>query len=109
MDQIIRLRNRPELGGYGDDSGMLLLYPVSKSSTPRQPPEEGAQVFYGKTRMDLNAVEHVIGMALVFPVTASASAAVSYVTADVDSMPGVEVDGLDEADVAAELAELSAP
>ena len=107
LDELARLRNRPELGGYGDGNGLLLLYPVSKFSTPKQPPDENTGVTYGQTRTNLNAVEHAIGMALVFPVSGSPSAAVPYVTADVNSMPGIEVDALDDADVAAEIGELS--
>ncbi|GAA3386754.1 Z1 domain-containing protein [Cryptosporangium minutisporangium] len=42
--------------------GLLLLYPIAKDS----PPDEGNE----QTRDPLQAVEHVLGMALVFPGTA---------------------------------------
>lgn len=86
---LARLRNTPQNGGRGDGSGLLLLYPISSRSAPAN---------RLKTRVPLDAVEHMIGVGLVFPESRSRSANVDYVTADVASMPGVEVDAPDDAD-----------
>ena len=50
-----------------------------------------------KTREPLDAVEHVVGVGLVFPESRSRAAQVDYVTADVASMT-VEVEAPDERD-----------
>ncbi|RAU93523.1 hypothetical protein DQP58_16265 [Mycobacterium colombiense] len=88
--RLAQLRNPPEQGGLGDGSGLLLLYPVSRDSRPIR----GSL----KTRVPLQADEHVLGVGLVFPETRSKSAQVEYVTADIAAMPGVEVDSPDDAD-----------
>jgi Z1 domain len=99
MGKIALLRNLPSQGGQGDGTGLLLLYPVSKSSVP----ERSSAL----TREPLDAVEHVLGVGLVFPDSASTAASVEYVTADIKSMHGVEVDEpveedeLDEPEIAA--------
>ena len=87
--QITRLRNIPSMGGRGDDSGLLLLYPVSKDSRPVRSSEH--------TRTALNAVRHVVGVGLAFPETRSRTASVGYVTADVGSM-NVDVEAPDDSD-----------
>ena len=51
-----------------------------------------------KTREPLDAVEHVLGVGLVFPESRSQTAMVDYMTADVASMTGVDVEAPDEAD-----------
>lgn len=87
---LAKYRSAPERGGYGDGSGLLLLYPVSKDSRPVR----GT----AKTREPLDAVEHVVGVGFVFPESRSARANVEYVTADVAAMPNVEVEVPDEGD-----------
>jgi hypothetical protein len=87
---VARLRNLPAQGGRGDSTGLLLLYPVSKDSVPARSS--------AKTRQPLDAIEHVVGVGLVFPESGSRTATVEYLTADIASMAGVEVDAPDEAD-----------
>jgi hypothetical protein len=89
VGEIARLRNRPEHGGRGDGSGLVLLYPVSAQSVPVR----GSL----KTRKPLEAVEHVIGAGLVFPESQFGAAQVDYVTANVASM-SVDVETLEESD-----------
>lgn len=91
--RLVQLRNSPggEAGGFGDGSGLLLLYPVSKDSKPVR----GS----ASTRATLGAVEHAIGVGIVFPESGSSRADVEYVTADVAAMAGVEVESPDENDV----------
>lgn len=91
--RLVQLRNPPggESGGYGDGSGLLLLYPVSKDSKPVR----GS----ARTRVPLEAVEHAIGVGIVFPESGSSNAEVEYVTADVAAMPGVDVEAPDENDL----------
>lgn len=88
--RLVQLRNPAQSGGVGEGTGLLLLYPVSKDSKPVR----GS----AKTRTTLEAVEHAIGVGLVFPETQSYTANVEYVTADVAAMPGVQVDAPDDAD-----------
>jgi len=88
--ELARFRSASARGGHGDGSGLLLLYPVSKDSRPVR----GT----AKTRESLDAVEHVIGVGFVFPESRSTRANVEYVTADVASMPDVEVEVPDEGD-----------
>lgn len=98
-DQVSLLRN-PAPAGIGDGSGLLLLYPVARNSTPEKPPE-------GRTslRRPLEAVATVIGVGLVFPVTSSGRASVNYVTADIGNMPGVEVGAPDDLDLDSDAAQ----
>lgn len=97
--QLARLRNAPTRGGRGDDTGLLLLYPVSKDSRPVR----GST----KTREQLEAVEHVLGVGLVFPETESRTATVDYVTANVAALSN-DVEDPDEADDAPDEAEAEA-
>lgn len=92
-DAIARLRNLPADGGRGDGSGLLLIYPVSKDSVPMLQDRRG-----GPSREPLNAVEHVIGVGMVFPVTSSTSAAVDYYTADIRDLGVEEPEFPDEGD-----------
>jgi hypothetical protein len=89
-DQIARLRNLPTDGGQGDGTGLLLLYPISKDSEPVRASE--------RTREALGALEHVLGVGLVFPKSHSEKADVEYQTADIESMPDVSVENPDDAD-----------
>jgi hypothetical protein len=98
--QVARLRNLPAHGGSGDGTGLLVLYPVSKDSKPVR----GT----AKTRVPLDAAEHVLGVGLVFPETESRTAVVDYVTANVDSLSS-EVENPDDADEASDDAEVEAP
>lgn len=60
--------------------GLLLLYPIAKDS----PPDPGNE----KTRMPLNAAEHVLGMALVFPGAADDYVPnISYIAVDPQDQP----------------------
>lgn len=88
--EIAALRNPPNRG-RGDGGGLLLLYPISQNSRPT----EASQ----RLREPLNAVLDIIGVGLVFPESLSAKAQVDYLTADVASMPGVEVEEPDEDDL----------
>ncbi len=89
LGEVARLRNAPERGGRGDETGLLLLYPVSKDSRPVR----GSLV----TREELRAVEHVLGVGLVFPESQSHTAKVDYVTANVAALTQ-DVEIPDEAD-----------
>jgi hypothetical protein len=88
LGEIARLRNGPERGGRGDGTGLLLLYPVSKDSRPLRSAE---------TREELRAVQHVLGVGLVFPESQSHTAKVDYVTANVAALTQ-DVEVPDEAD-----------
>lgn len=85
-----RLRNSPERGGRGDGGGLLAIYPISKDSLPSARNE--------RTRAPLDAVDHVVGIGMVFPEAIARDATVEYMTADVDSMVGVEVEMPEEQD-----------
>jgi hypothetical protein len=79
--------------GPGDGSGLLVLYPISKDSRPLR----------GGNRCDLEAVEHVLGVGLVFPTSEAESVGVEYKTVDLSSIPREEPDdeeALDEGDEA---------
>jgi hypothetical protein len=87
--EVARLRNLPGSGGRGDDTGLLLLYPVSKDSRPVR----GS----AKTREPLEAVDHVLGVGLVFPESRSRTAKVDYVTGNVAALTS-DVESPDESD-----------
>jgi hypothetical protein len=95
-DGIARLRNIPAEGGRGDGSGLVLLYPVSKDSVPARP--GGTPTKSGRVREPLNAIVHLIGVGLVFPVSRNASAKVDYYTADIRDLGVEEPDAPDESD-----------
>jgi hypothetical protein len=85
-----RLRNLPSAGGRGDNTGLILLYPVSKDSRPVR----GSAT----TRGDLAAAEHVVGVGMVFPVSSSRTAKVDYLTGNVAALTqDVETPDDDEA------------
>lgn len=87
--RLAELRSIPDYGG--DGSGLLLVYPISRDSKPVRDSVK-------KTRVALGAAEHVLGVALAFPVSRSSTASVDYLTADVAAMPGVEVEAPDDTD-----------
>lgn len=89
MGQLASARNLPQDGGRGDGSGLMLIYPISRNSTPKQST--------AKTREPLDAVAHMVGVGIVFPESRSRQAQVDYVTADVAAMQ-VEVEQPDEDD-----------
>lgn len=53
-------------------TGLLLLYPIDKDSVPRS----------AKNRVPLNAVEHMIGVGLVFPDAAKKETTVTYLSVE---------------------------
>jgi hypothetical protein len=81
-----RGRDRPPTG-VGDSTGLLALYPISKDSEPRS----------GHARTGLDAVDHVLGVGLVFP-TSDSEGAVDYYTADLSGVDREEPDEEDEID-----------
>ncbi len=87
--RLAQLRSDPSYGGEG--SGLLLLYPISRDSRP-------VRESVKKTRVPLEAAQHVLGVAMAFPESRSRTASVDYLTADVAAMPGVEVEAPDDTD-----------
>lgn len=70
-EEMIELRNR-----VAPETGLLLLYPISKNSTPEKGDEQHCNICHRRHRVPgtdqavrhpLGAVEHVLGAALVFP------------------------------------------
>lgn len=93
VTELERGRDRPP-AGVGDGTGLLALYPVSKNSEPRR----------GQARTTLEAVQHVLGVGLVFP-TSDLEGSVDYYTADLSAVereePG-EDDEIDDEELGAE-------
>ena len=87
--RLAQLRSDPTYNGNG--SGLLLLYPISRHSRPVRDSVK-------QTRIPLDAAEHILGVAMAFPESASRAASVDYLTADVAAMAGVEVEAPDEED-----------
>jgi hypothetical protein len=87
--------SRPELQLLRDellpDKGLLLLYPINMQSIPLNRTSDENKPDNGE-RMALDAVAHVIGIALDFPTTADDSG-LEYITAD---LSGIERDDIDE-------------
>ncbi|HVC07999.1 MAG TPA: Z1 domain-containing protein [Solirubrobacterales bacterium] len=81
-----RGRDRPP-AGVGDGTGLLALYPISKHSEPRR----------GRFRSPLEAVDHVLGVGLVFP-TSDSEGSVDYYTADLSDVEREEPGEADEID-----------
>lgn len=69
--------------------GLLLLYPIAKDS----PPDEANKL----TRRPMEASEHVIGMALVFPGNAQDAVENSYVAVDLTDVDQSEYDDVNDA------------
>ena len=86
---LLAERNKNEHGVT--DKGLILIYPISKDSEP-SPHNRQA-------REPLNAIEHVIGLALVFP-TADELTPQGYVTVDLSGISREEFEQLPEEDEA---------
>lgn len=83
------------------DVGLVCLYPISKDSKPRQNTTRDGV----RRRVDLEADEHVLGVALFFPVARGPQSGVSYMAVpslapEPDELEeiGEEIDALDQAD-----------
>jgi Z1 domain len=85
--ELEHARDLPPLG-KGDGSGLLVLYPISKNSFPQR----------GRQRLSLEAVEHVLGVGIVFPTSEAEASSVEYVTADLSSEEREEPSEEDELD-----------
>ena len=70
------------------DHGLLVLYPISRNSKPKP---------NTKVRKPLEAVDDMIGLAMVFPV-ADVDTPQAYMTVDMSKVPREEVDIGDDAD-----------
>ena len=77
---------------------------MSRNSVPAHPGGNRRSI-----REPLDAVGHVIGVGLVFPVSKDTAANVDYVTANIRDLGVEEPDAPDEADEPAEEAEVTAP
>lgn len=86
-EQLEHGRDQPP-EGWGDGSGLLALYPISKDSEPRRSTQ----------RLKLEAVEHVLGVGLVFPTSESEASGVEYITADLSGVAREEPGEGDEVD-----------
>lgn len=80
--ELQRLRNTMLPG-----TGLLLLYPILKSSQPRG---------NSQNRVALNAIEHVIGVGLVFPSASGQDTPVQYKSADLSTIEKEEEDWLED-------------
>ena len=81
------------------ETGLLVLYPIDKTSAPAEKkPPVPAPVRRRKERVALDAEEHVIGVALVFPEPSAGDSSVeSYISADLSrvSLEDEDYDFLD--------------
>lgn len=75
--QLVAVRN---LRGKGK-TGLLCIYPISKSSLSDGAAEASKQV---NRRVALNAVEHLVGVCFMFPHSQNPQSAVDYISAKVD-------------------------
>lgn len=69
-----------KLRGKGQ-SGLLCIYPISKSSHPDGTTDETKQI---NRRVPLNAAEHLVGVCFMFPHSPNPQSAVDYIFAKVD-------------------------
>jgi hypothetical protein len=74
--------------------GLIILYPINKNSTPQQKKGKAGN------RIDLKAVEHVVGVGLVFPEASRRETTVDYKSVilpagDVDEPDEVELSEID--------------
>lgn len=88
--QVSALRNFSQGRGCGDGTGLLAIYPISAQSRPIR----------GRNRTELDAVDDVIGIGLVFP-ESRVAASVGYKTADLSGEPVEEADDIDPDEVGA--------
>lgn len=79
--ELAALRNTPHHGGHGDGTGLLVLYPISAHSQPRdnKPPEKS-------NRVPLNAENTMIGVGVVFPESTAKQTTVDYLTVDLSDV-----------------------
>jgi len=75
----------------GKDKPLLLLYPIDKDSTPSYRTGDGM----GAARQPLNAVAHVVGLALVFP-TSQLLTPQKWITVDLSHVPREEAPLLED-------------
>jgi hypothetical protein len=68
------------------DAGLLLLYPISPTSTPMRPRRPGVE----SERVPLEAVYEVIGLAMVFPEPQGPASAHDYVSARLNPVNTME-------------------
>jgi hypothetical protein len=97
-DRVLDLRLAPDEVRSKDDAalqklrpagiGLLILYPINKDSKPRTP---------GESRVPLAAVEHVIGVGLVFPDARKADTRVTYKAV---ALPLGDIDVSEDVDLA---------
>ena len=90
---VLRSMSRKDLrskrDAYHAGRGLLLLYPIAKTSKPKK----GT---ISTERRPLEAVEHVMGVAFVFPrVSSGQTTPQSYMTADMSSMAREEISAED--------------
>jgi hypothetical protein len=71
--ELQRIRNSPQSGGRGDGSGLLLIYPISRNSVAAAGSD---------SRQDLNAVEDMMGVGIVFPEALTDEGEQTYMTVD---------------------------
>jgi len=71
--ELERIRNSPRFGGRGDDSGLLLVYPISRNSVAAAGSE---------SRQDLDAVDDMMGVGIVFPEAHTDEGEQTYMTVD---------------------------
>jgi hypothetical protein len=103
VDRVVDLGiSSAELAGKDDQAlqamrpdgiGLLAIYPISKDSTPEN------RVQGRQPRAPLAAVEHVIGLGMVFPKATKGMTPQTYMSADLSSIEHeedvVDLDGLD--------------
>jgi hypothetical protein len=74
--------------------GLLVLYPIDKASTPRFVPEKPNEA----VRTELDAVDDVMGVGLVFPTATVSDSAVSYKAVVLPLGDVEEFDEIDDSD-----------
>ncbi len=94
-DELLQKLREDRLGS----TGLLCIYPISKDSRPRDVKVVDGQ----RRRLPLDAVDHVLGIALFFPEARGPAAAHRYVSAVLPEDPDL-VDDIEAADNADEIA-----
>ena len=89
----IAARSKPselqELRPKPNGPGLLLLYPIDKDSRPAHEPGEGTPA--ARLRRPLEAVEHILGVGLIFPKTARETPQ-RYMTVDLSRVEREELE-----------------